>query len=58
MIIRLYGLTCNECGRSSTTRGFSTSRLARAHAKREGWQRSPANSTPVKDWCPRCVGRG
>lgn len=58
MIMKLYGLACNSCGRSSTSRGFANTGLARAAAKRDGWQRSPTNEKPVKDWCPRCVGRG
>lgn len=58
MLTRLYSLICDGCGAWSTrTQGFSTSKLARAHARRQGWMRSPASHRPVKDWCPRCVGR-
>lgn len=57
MLTRMYVVRCDACGRWSAQSGFGTSKLARAHAKRNGWQRGPAVHAGVKDWCPRCVGR-
>jgi hypothetical protein len=51
-------VTCDRCGRWSTSSAFTTSKLARAYARRNGWTRMPKrNGQDGGDICPRCEKR-
>lgn len=50
MIVKTVALRCDSCGRLSTSQGFDTTELARAAARREGWERDEQKH----DRCYRC----
>lgn len=54
MIVKTVVLRCDQCGRLSSSAGFDTTELARAHARREGWAREVYSSTEKHDVCSRC----
>lgn len=57
MLIKMYGVRCDGCGASGAA-GFPTMGLARAHARRNGWQRVPKQGErPAWDRCSRCALR-
>lgn len=58
MLTRTYALVCDWCGKWSSSSGFASSKLARAHARREGWKRMrPKGDVPLRDVCSRCAKR-